>query len=72
MAEEENIEKHDHHDLRGQAVEAVTNYMYHRMFDRIPNPQMIIWLREQANVIVGCADTAIEKTFVEGKKKGLL
>ena len=64
-------EAHDHEDLRKQAVEAVANYMHHRLFDVIPT-NMLPWVRTQADTIVSFCDTAIEHTKVEGKRRGVI
>lgn len=58
--------------LRKDAVNAIANYMYHRLFDEVAAVNMLPWIKEQAERLIGSCDNAIELTKLEGKKRGLL
>ena len=63
--------KNNHEDLRRQAVDAVSNYLHHSLFDIIPT-NMMGFVREQAEHIVGCCDSAIKSVENEAKRRGIL
>lgn len=63
--------KNNHEDLRKQAVDAVSNYLHHSLFDIIP-ANMMGFVREQADRIVSCCDNAVKSVEAEAKRRGLV
>ena len=62
----------DHSDLRTHAVEAVANYLHHRLFDEVCPVNALPFIRGQADELLACADRAVDATKSEGKRMGLL
>lgn len=58
-------------DLRQQAANAIANYMHHELYDDIP-VNMLPWLKEQGDIIMGMCDRAIAATKTEGQRRGLI
>lgn len=61
----------DHDDLRKQAIEALTNYLHHKMFDSVPIP-MLPFFRMHAEKTLNMFDMAMTEALAEGKKRGLI
>lgn len=58
--------------LRQDAVNSIANYMHHRLFNETLPVNMLPWIKDQAEIIVGFCDKAIENTKIEGKKRDLI
>lgn len=59
-------------DLREMAINAIANYMHHKLYDAGMTVNMLPFLRTSAeDLLTGC-DRACEATIKMGKEKGLV